>query len=319
MIRTFLKLLFAGGLLYWLISSGKLDLSLIKKSFEGGPQWIIALFLIFAQAVIGTFRYKILLETKSSKPLPFLQILRLNYIGFFFSSVLPGAVTGDLIKLVYVKKIDHSFSKSFLVTITLLDRIIGLAGLLFLAGIFSLLNFREISLLSPKIIPIITLNLFLFCGTLLFIGILISPLKVQKKLLQIIIKIPFIGLKISQLVEQIFALRENRKDIINCLMLSCFAQFLGILAFWTISSPFYSGHLPFQYAFTFIPVGLISTAIPISPGGLGVGHVFFANLFSLVNIDNGASLFNLFFLCNFAHNLIGVLPYLMSGKNSLPE
>jgi len=319
MIKTILKFGFAFAIIYWLITSGKLDLSLVHKSITGGPQWIIAFCLVAFQSVFGAFRYKTLLETKSQRPLNFLHILRLNYIGLFFSSVLPGAVTGDLIKLVYVKKLDANFSKTFLVTVTLLDRIIGLSGLLFLSGFVSLIYFPELTSLTPKMTQIICLNLFLFLGTILFLGILISPYKYQKIIIDLIKKLPLLGGKIANLIAPFFALRENKLDLAKCFAISVFAQFLNILGFWIISSPFYSGHLPLQYAFTFIPVGLIATAIPISPGGLGVGHVLFANLFSFVNIDNGASLFNLFFLCNFSHNILGVIPYLISGRQTVKE
>ncbi|MBC7540415.1 MAG: flippase-like domain-containing protein [Bacteriovorax sp.] len=319
MFKTLLKFIFAIALVYWLVTSGKLDLSLVSKSFKVGPQWLIALFLIIIIVALGAYRYKLLLETKSQKKLRFFDVLRLNYIGLFFSSVLPGAVTGDLIKLVYIKKLDQSFSKTFLITVTLLDRIIGLAGLLFLAGFFSLIYFSEVTALSPKIAHVIILNLFLFGGTIAFLLTLISPFKFQKMIVDLIQKIPLLGKKISKLLNQLFELRENRKDLLKCFLLSIVTQFLSILAFWTISSPFYSGHLPLQYAFTFIPVGLIATAVPISPGGLGVGHVLFANLFSFVNIDNGASLFNLFFLLSFAHNFLGVIPYLLVGRKTVIE
>jgi uncharacterized protein (TIRG00374 family) len=319
MIKTLLKFGFAFAIIYWLITSGKLDLSLVQKSITGGPQWIIAFLILAFQSVLGAYRYKTLLETKSQKPLSFLSVLRLSYIGLFFSTVLPGAVTGDLIKLVYVKKLDTNFTKTFLVTVTLLDRIIGLAGLLCLSGFFSLIYFSELTSLTPKMTQIIFLNLFLFLGSLLFLGLLISPYKYQKLIIDLFNRIPFIGKKIANLIAQFFALRENKKDLAKCFALSIFAQFLTILSFWIISSPFYSGHLPFQYAFTLFPTGLIATAIPISPGGLGVGHVLFANLFSFVNINNGASLFNLFFLCNFSHNFLGVIPYLISGRQTVKE
>ena len=319
MIKTILKFGFAFAIIYWLITSGKLDLSLVHKSITGGPQWIIAFFIVAFQSVLGAFRYKVLLETKSQRPLSFLQILRLNYIGLFFSSVLPGAVTGDLIKLVYVKKLDSNFTKTFLVTVTLLDRIIGLSGLLFLSGFFSLMYFSELTSLTPKMTQVIYLNLFLFLGSILFLGILIAPYKYQKIIVALFNRVPLIGKKMANLIAQFFALRENKKDLAKCFGLSIFAQFLTILSFWIISSPFYSGHLPFQYAFTLFPAGLIATAIPISPGGLGVGHVLFANLFSFVNIDNGASLFNLFFLCNFSHNILGVIPYVISGRQTVKE
>ena len=314
MIKTLLKMLFAGLLLSWLIQSGKLDLTLIRKSFETGPQWFMAFALLVTVCFIGALRYKILLETKGKKPLRFFDVLRLNYIGIFFSSVLPGAVTGDLIKLVYIKKLDSHFTKTFLVTSALLDRILGLSGLLFLAGSFSLIYFKEVISLSPQIGHIILVNLFLFLGTLIFLIVLIAPHKIQKIFIHFFDRVPFVGKKISELLHQVFELREKKLSILKCFLLSILAQFLSILAFWIISSPFYSGHLPLPYVFTFIPVGLIAMAIPISPGGLGVGHVLFANLFSLVNITNGASLFNLFYLCSLAQSSLGLIPYLMIGK-----
>ena len=317
MFKTLLKILLAIALIYWLASSGKLDFSLVKKSFEVGHEWVIAVLLIFSQICLGAYRYKLLLETKSEKKLGFFEILRLNYIGLFFSSVLPGAVTGDLIKLVYIKKLDKKFTKTFLVTVTLLDRIMGLTGLLFLTGTFSLVYYSQVTALSPKIAHIIFLNLLLFVGSLVFLGILIAPARFQAFIHYLVNKIPFAGKKISSIVDPIFALRENKKDVFISFAISTVAQFISIMAFWIVSSPFLPFPLPFQYAFTFIPVGLIAMAIPISPGGLGVGHVLFANLFSLVHINNGASLFNLFYLCNVANNAIGVIPYLLIGKKDI--
>jgi uncharacterized protein (TIRG00374 family) len=314
MIKTILKFVLAIGLIYWLYNSGKLDLSLVKKSISMGPQWIFAVLLITLQAFSGTLRYQILLETKSKSDFSFKKLLPLNYIGFFFSSVLPGAVTGDIIKVVYIKKHDPSLSKTSLVTLTLLDRLLGLTGLLVLAGFFSLINYKSLIILSDKIPHLIHLNLLLCLGSLIFFGILISGRRVQKFATDFLRKIPLIGHKVSSIVEQLLSLHENRFDLLKCLGFSILSQFFGILAFWVVSSPFYQVKIPLSYAFSFIPIGLIATAIPISPGGLGVGHVLFANLFMLVGIDNGASLFNLFYLAAFLHNFSGVIPYLLIGK-----
>lgn len=309
-----MKFTFAAALISWLIISDNLDLSLVKKSFKIGPQWLIAFIIIFVQTSLAAFRYKLLLETKSQKPLPFLNVLKINYIGQFFSTVLPGAVTGDLLKLFYVRKLDENFSKTFLLTTTLIDRILGLSALLFLAVFFSLLYYLEITTLSSKINGIIILNLLLFSCALIFLGFLLSPHNFQTAIINIIKKIPFLGIKMSVIVDQLFSFREKKQKLMFSFFLSIVIQFFSILSFWIITAPFFSRHLPLQYAFSFIPVGLIANAIPISPGGLGVGHVLFANLFSFVNMTNGASLFNLYFLCNFTHNFLGIIPFLMAGK-----
>ena len=97
--------------------------------------------------------------------------------------------------------------------------------------------------------------------------------------------------------------------------MSICSQTLNIFVFWFLTKPFFEVGLPFQFAFSFIPIGLIAVAVPISPAGLGVGHAIFQNLFSLVGIFNGASLFNLFFICNLFVNLLGIIPYLMVPKS----
>lgn len=316
MLKTLLKFLFAGSLLYWLISSGKLDLSLIGKSIHHGPEWIFAILLIIAQIFFGILRYKSLIEIKSKINFSIFQIAMTNWIGLFFSSILPGAVTGDLIKLIYIKKHDQTLNKTFLITSALLDRILGLTGLLFLSGMFSLIYFNEITKVSPNIAHIVYINFLLFAGSVFFFFLLFSKHKIQKMLLHIIFKIPLIGHKVVSIFEQIFALGEHKKVFFKCFLLSVCSQFFNIIAFWVVSSPFYPGHLPLPYAFTFIPIGQIAVAIPISPAGLGVGHALFQNLFSLVNINNGASLFNLFFLCNLSVNLFGIIPYLLAGKTA---
>lgn len=317
MIKTLLKFLLAIGLIYWLVASGKLDFSLVKKSLTAGPQMWIGLLLLLVQIFICAYRYKLLLETKTKKPLRFFDILRLNYIGLFFSSVLPGAVTGDLIKLGYIKKLNPDFSKTFLITITLLDRIMGVTGLLFLAGTTSLVYYNEVTALSPKLGHVIFINLILFAGAAFFLGMLISPRKIQLNLLHLFRLIPFIGKKIESIFAQVFALRENRLDVLKSFGISVVAQFISISTFWIVASPFLDKPLPFQFAFTFIPIGLITTAIPLSPGGLGVGHVLFANLFLLAGISNGASLFNLYYLCALINNAVGVIPYLLISKDNI--
>jgi len=83
MVKTSAKFLLALGLIYWLYNSGKLDLSLIRKSISTGPEWIIALLFIAIQAASGTFRYLLLLQTKSKTDFSMKALLPLNYIGFF--------------------------------------------------------------------------------------------------------------------------------------------------------------------------------------------------------------------------------------------
>ena len=93
------------------------------------------------------------------------------------------------------------------------------------------------------------------------------------------------------------------------------SQMLGITAFWILSAPYFSGnvHVPIKFAFTFIPLGLVTVAIPITPSGLGVGHAAFDHLFGYFGVNNGASLFNFYFISVSLVNLFGIIPYIFSS------
>lgn len=313
-MKVFLKFLFAFIIIYWLLTSGKLDFSMVQKAFSEGYLWAIAIFLILVQATLGAVRWRILLRVRIKKELPMKDMLRLNWIGLFFNSFLPGAVTGDFIKLVYARDLDREVSKTFLVMSVLMDRVIGLMGLLCILGIFSSIYYAEITAISPQLTYLIHFNFLLFAGAIVFIIMLFVPKRIQQIVLDLVIKIPLLGGRIEKTLSQVWAFGEDKKIIVKTLAISMTCQFLGFLAFWVISHPFYGKAIPLPFIMTFIPIGFMATAIPITPAGLGIGHAIFDKLFHFAGVDGGASFFNLFFVCMVMVNLLGIFPYLLSGK-----
>jgi glycosyltransferase 2 family protein len=320
MIKNILKFLFAAVIIYWLVQKGEIDFSLIPRSMEHKKEWVLCIFLLFLSLLMTSYRWKILVQQKNNQNFPFLSILKLTWIGAFFSCVLPGAVTGDLIKLIYARDLDRNLSKTFLLTSILIDRVIGLIGLITLCGLFSLFNYHLLIDKSPQVAVLVHFNFVLLGGAAIFIGSIFLPPKLQGIFLTWAPKIPFLGKQIEKTLQQVWIIGQNKKAVLTTLLMSVFSQALGIISFWTIITPFLSGPLPLQYAFTFMPLGFITIAIPISPAGLGVGHAAFAKLFSLFGITGGASLFNLYFLSWIVINMFGSIPYLFGGhKHSLKE
>lgn len=315
MLKTIAKIALALGIIIWMVASGKLDFSLVKRAFSGGFIAYIGVAIIFTQAMISSYRWKMLLDLKASSPIPKLSALALTWIGLFFNTVLPGAVTGDLLKLVYAKDIDKNLTRSFLFSSVMLDRILGLMGLLFLSGIFTLTHFEEMFSISKGMKSIVSFNLVLFFGAIVFIMLLFIPKKLQTLFLNLFNKIPVVGAKISKVMSDVWLIGSNKKTLLTCLALSMVMQFFNIMAFWLLTKNFYGKDLLLSQVFTFVPAGLIAVAIPISPSGAGVGHLIFNELFGFVGISGGASLFNLYFLAAVCVNLLGVIPYLFFGKH----
>ncbi len=314
MIKAILKILFAAAIVTWLLKSGKLDFSLVGESIRNGWSWLICIMLLVVQDAVSGLRWRILLKIKSKAKLPIISMIKLTWIGLFFNSVLPGAVTGDLIKLVYARDLDHQLDRTFLVTSALVDRILGLIGLLFLLGMFSIFNYTELSSYGNQMRNILHFNFLLFAGVVFFLILLFLPEKITLPIRDFMSKIPLLGLKIKKMLDQVWLIGASKTAIFKCLMISIFLQFINVLGFWIITAPFYGKELSIMQIFTFVPLGHMAVAVPISPAGVGVGHVIFQTLFSFVGISRGASLFNLYFLCVVFVNLMGFFPYVLSGK-----
>lgn len=320
MLTASLKIIFTISMIVWLVSSGKLDFRLFQDSLGQGYEVYICSLIVFINIFLTSYRWKLLLEFKSQTKLVFFKIFKVNWIGQFFSAFLPGVVTGDIIKLLYAKDLDTEFNKAFLLTSVFFDRILGLIGLLLLGGSVSLYNYSELISHGSKIKNLVHFNFLLFLGALVFISSVFISKKIQLKLNFLCKQIPFIGNKVNHIFEQVWLFGSNLKSVIFCIIISVIVHLLSIIAFFYIAKPFFQINIGLAQMFGIIPIGFISTAIPIAPSGAGVGHFVFDELFKMYNISGGANLFNLFFICTLTVNLLGFIPYLsMKKKHSMSE
>ena len=254
-MKILLKFIFSLSIIYWLVKSDRLDFSLIEKT--GQYPWALcgcALLIIF-QDLIACLRWKILMQMQASKKTSFLHYAKINWIGLFFNSVLPGAVTGDLVKMFYARELDKTCSRAFIFTSIFLDRIIGLCGIFLLLGGFSLLTYRQIQVDFPKMIPFLQFNFILLTGVVLFLSFLFLPSRHQNKIIFSIFRPSIAGDRINRLLKQCISISSDKKIIFTTLILSIMAQIFAVLAFWLIILPFTDNNIPFLYAFTLFPLG----------------------------------------------------------------
>lgn len=315
-IKNILKFSLALGLIFWLVQSGKLDFKLLQKLIETPEIIAIAIFLMQFDHILVAIRLRIILRLKASSGLSFIRLFISNWIGIFFNSVLPGSVTGDIVKIFYIKDLDEKLSKKFLLVAVLIDRVVGLLGLIVVGGVVSLFNYETLIKLSPDVKTLININISLmacvFCVLLILFFFPSLPIKLSN-----------IGKKVSILKKILLKLEEIWEDLclfknklIALIGMSILIQSLGIFIFWYLVHPFAAGDMTLAATFSVMPIGFITIAIPIAPAGLGVGHVVFDNLLGYFNITNGASLFNIYFFVVLFSNLTGVIPYIFySGKN----
>ncbi|QDK43134.1 hypothetical protein DOM21_17070 [Bacteriovorax stolpii] len=309
-MKTTLKFFLAFALCYWLFKNGQLDFSLVTKTLNSGYLWVFAITLLVARLFIANIRCQILLETKSENKISFSKLFAFNAIGNFFSVILPGSSAGDVIKFFYFRNLDKSLSATTVASIIALDRFVGLLGLLGIGIFICCFQYQSIMALNPALLTFIIMNVVLFAGLGIFIVVIFSNLinreKLVSKLTHYLARWPKI---LGPLIDML-SIRLSFKPFFYTFMLSVLNQLLLFICIWLLIKPFIPLETSVLNIFSILPIGMIGAALPITPAGLGVGHVLFENLFKMLQIDHGASLFNLFFIANTLVNLTGVIPYL---------
>ena len=308
-----LKFSLAALLVGWLFSSGKLDFKLLANLKDHPTAIVLALILSIINFFLVSLRWRSILKARSTVDIPLLGMLKISWIGQFFSSVLPGSVSGDLVKILYVQKFDSSLSKQFLFASILIDRVMGLSGLILLVGISSLGFSGHILENAPAMEPLLKFNYILVMLIVVSITIFMYWHQFIRSIL-----VSFQSKILPGLFSRVISLWDDlvmiKSRMLKAMLLSIFIQLFGVVIFWSLIYPFVGGKMDFVQALAFIPVGLMTLALPIAPSGLGVGHAIFQKLFEFSGIENGASLFNIYFVVTLMVNVLGVIPYLLSKR-----
>ncbi len=308
-----LKFSLAAVLIGWLLSSGKLDFKLLATLTDHPMAIFLAVILSILNFCLVSLRWRSILGARSTVDIPLLGMLKISWIGQFFSSVLPGSVSGDLVKILYVQKFDASLSKQFLFASILIDRVMGLSGLILLVGISSLGFSSHILENAPAMEPLLKFNYIL----VMLIIVSISVFMYWHQFIRSVL-VSFQSKFLPGLFTRVISLWDDlvmiKSRMLKAMVLSIIIQLFGVVIFWSLIYPFVSGKMDFVQALAFIPVGLMTLALPVAPSGLGVGHAIFQKLFEFSGIENGASLFNIYFVVTLMVNVLGVIPYLLSKR-----
>jgi uncharacterized protein (TIRG00374 family) len=271
-----LKISAAVAIVWYMISSGRLNVKAIYEAKSNYELIILAFFVLLAGVFTTFYRWKLLLKGQNII-LTNKDVLYLGFIGMFFASVLPGAVGGDLIKSVYIaKKVKHHRTSSVLTV--LLDRVIGLAALVIICVVGILMNmgiiFQNHALKSLSILIMAILAGLLFVT---FIG-LSRRVNKNRMFNALMNKLPF-SETLNKIYHAFHVYREKHKYLTYALLISFLNHALNITAFFLITKALGFDLLSIYSYFLIVPIGMMTMALPITPAGIGVGQAAFLKLF----------------------------------------
>ena len=108
----------------------------------------------------------------------------------------------------------------------------------------------------------------------------------------------------ATLVSSSYEYVRNSRLIGRVLGISFLSQGLILLSFLLFGGALDLG-IPLVSYLVLVPLGLMVTAVPISPAGLGVGQVAFLALFQMAGTPHGANLFTLYMAASALVNISG--------------
>ena len=314
-----LKILFVGAILVYLYQSGRLNFEKLML-FRDSPETLIIMVGVFVLAVVpmATIRWWLLLRAIGVNVKPRHTYI-LTWIGNFFNTTLPGAVTGDFVKGYYVIKEQKEEGRTRAFMTLLIDRFVGLFGMIVMAFFALILN-HELILSQKSLHPLALMISTLFGFTVIFYLIALFPFRDGHD--------PFIKLfkilpakNMSLKVYSAFKSYQNQKStLLITLLLSIVVHILVALLFFQVANLLGIKDMKLATQFFLMPIGMISVAIPLAPGGIGIGHAAFESLYQVAGFSGGADIFNIFIIVQLAVYLMGGIPYfLYSGKYKIPK
>jgi len=274
---------------------------------EVRPQGLlVALGLIMAGVFICSTRWWLLLGAAGVR-VRWYDAVRLTSLGLFFNIVVPGLTGGDLIKAVLVAK-ENPGRRTAAVVSVFVDRLLGLFTLLAMGAAVILAVGGEFAEVRTTV---------LLCVGGVLLGALAYTNTALRRLLgfdALVARLPM-GAAIRQLDEAVLIYSRHKLLMLATFLISVGNHLMVIGAILSLGRAFGDQLLDFLDYVIVVSVGNTISALPIAPGGWGVGEAIYAYLYT--RLGAGATLGVAtsvgYRLCSMAIGLLGGLFLLLPG------
>ena len=131
--KTIAKLLFSAVALFFLFRKCDWHVLLLTIKTANVFLIVVAFFAMQLAHVIAAVRWNLLCKKTS-----FILLLKMVFISRFYTTVLPGQLFGEAAKIFHVKRSSPNISTQEITTSVIVDKIVGLVGLLLvgICGVF---------------------------------------------------------------------------------------------------------------------------------------------------------------------------------------
>jgi hypothetical protein len=247
----------------------------LGTAFASGDPWILFLAVALFAPVVALQPLRLLLMLRAQEiHLTYWECVKLSFGGNFLNFAFPiGSTGGDVFKAYYTAR--HTPRKTEAVTTILLDRIVGLSGLLVVAGVMSFVGTSDRLLRQLGLFAWLLLACF-FLAAWMMISSRVSSLAPRRMMS----KLPGIA-HIKRMHGATERLIRHKFLLFMCLVISVVLQLIAVGVFVICAFALhmdFSGAKTWDY-FAYIGGGQLVAAIPVSVLGLGTMEFAYKKFF----------------------------------------
>jgi uncharacterized membrane protein YbhN (UPF0104 family) len=306
-----IKLTVLAASVAWIVLQSRKDWDDFVAQEKNWSYLGLAFFFVVSAHLVSYWRWQLLVNSLGV-PLSTLTAIRLGFLGTLLNQVSIGSVGGDLFKAIEAAQRSKD-KKTEVVASVLVDRAVGLLGLLLVAsiGVFFTQD------LSPRLVAI-QWGAAMMGGVGLVTLLLVGALG-AKVPLEWLRRFPVAGHTIFRLAKACMIFQGRPRLIVEVIVSSMLVHTCFTFACYLISSALFSTTPSVAEHFATIPPAMAAATLPITPGGVGVLEIAIAGLFrELPLLPDGyspvimATTFRFFLICV---SLIGALYYFSGFGN----
>jgi uncharacterized protein (TIRG00374 family) len=279
------------ALLTWVI---RLNWERLVEAFRHPVQLVhlaMACTLLIGSLLLAFVRWHVLVRAQGL-PFTLSAAVRLGLAGFFFNTFLPGAVGGDIIKAAFIAR--EQRRRTVAIATVLIDRVIGLWGLCWLVtltgGVFSAAGYLT-GEAANNVQWILLVAGGMVVGPLaVWISLGWLPVHRAQRVAAWLARLPKLGRQAAEFWRAVLLYRQHNRSFWLALLLTVVSQAGLVLMFYycalTLLKPEQVPSVGVH--FLIIPIGMIVQALPLTPGGVGIGEAVFGGLYQLFGYSAGA-------------------------------
>jgi glycosyltransferase 2 family protein len=277
---TALKLVVSLGLLAVLFA--RTDMSSLWRTVRTAslPWALAALGIYLVQMLVGAWRWGVLLGAQHVQ-VARRRLLASYLVAAFFNNFLPSNIGGDVIRIRDTSA--PARSRTLAATVVLIDRGIGLLGLVLVAAMGAT---AAVGAGGARAVPVLPEWLWtgLLLATLASAPAVIAPAGVGRLLQPLTVFHPeWVGAQIARITQTLAKFRERPSSLVRAFGGAVVVQGLLVVFYGAVARslniPVAASHLA-----VIVPISFVVQMLPLSVNGFGVREATFSYYFSRIGL-----------------------------------